>query len=387
MTDHMRPETDAGRPRRVLIVCQLDSFANGVKPRALEHFLRSRGHDVTLLDTYSLSRASTVFGSPLRKLPRPRLRHVALYATEAANRVLTQRFAPIRRCFTYYVAQAYIRLRRRILGTTLALDEFDLVICEHPHDAGLLELKTSATTLYDCPTPFADELMYEGQLTKRQHAKFRRSESQLFEQVDALSFGWESYARYAKEEYGISGNNLLQLNWGCNLSDRRAHFADPPRVVYLGSLSSKFIDLALLARLGQLYPHIDVNGGPPPPDSLNLNFRGWAPPSVLESYQFGLITCTQDELRRSGFSAKHLDYLSYGLPVLVPVWRRHLDLLQGSIPYDEMSFVSVIDSLSCEKEWQRASDDAYEQAKRLTWDRTLRPLDDLLGPGRQTRRP
>jgi hypothetical protein len=44
---------------------------------------------------------------------------------------------------------------------------------------------------------------------------------------------------------------------------------------------------------------------------------------VLLSYQAGLITCTRDELRRDGFSAKHLQYLAHGLPVLAPEWRRH----------------------------------------------------------------
>jgi hypothetical protein len=62
------------------------------------------------------------------------------------------------------------------------------------------------------------------------------------------------------------------------------------------------------------------------------------------------VTCTKDELRRDGFSAKHLQYLAYGLPVLVPVWRRHLDLMRGSVAYDEGTFCSMIDALSGELE-------------------------------------
>jgi hypothetical protein len=127
-----------------------------------------------------------------------------------------------------------------------------------------------------------------------------------------------------------------------------------------------------------LYRGIDVYGGPPPDPALGLNYRGWSPPTILEDYQFGLITCTKDELRRDGFSAKHLDYLAYGLPVLVPSWRRHLNLIQGSFPYDEETFVEVVEDLSKPEQWQAASDAAYEQGVRLSWNRTLQPLDDLL---------
>jgi hypothetical protein len=200
----------------------------------------------------------------------------------------------------------------------------------------------------------------------------------LFESVDGLSFSWESYARYALNHYGISGRNLRQLNWGCVPVSRRVRFASPPRVIYLGSLSSQYINLPLLSRLSKLYPHIDVYGGPPPGPALELNYLGWASPDVLEQYQFGLITCTKDELRRDGFSAKHLDYIAYGLPVLVPAWRRHLELLRGSVPYEEDTFASLIESLSTEERWQRKSDEAYAQAQALTWERTLTPLNRLL---------
>jgi hypothetical protein len=253
-----------------------------------------------------------------------------------------------------------------------------LVICEIPHDAGILTVPTSARTLYDCPTPWADELYFEDRLTDRQHRKLRRLEIELFESVTRLAFHWESYARYAIERYGIDGRNLITLNWGCAPSAQRAQFSDPPRVVYLGSLGSKFIDLPLLSRLTKLYPHIDVYGGPPPDPALGLNFLGYAPPTVLGQYQLGLITCTKDELRREGFSAKHLQYLAYGLPVLVPAWRRHMDLLRGSVAYDEHTFSAVIGALSKQDEWQRVSDEAYAQAERLTWDETLRPLDAFL---------
>jgi hypothetical protein len=364
--------------RRVLIVCQLDEFANGVKPLEVERYLRERGHEVHLVDTYYLSRASSAPGSLGSKLPHPRPKRALLYAVQVAARVLTRRWRYGRRHLSYYVLLADYRLRRSILGASLPLDDYDLVICEIPHDAGILTVPTSARTLYDCPTPWADELYFEGRLTDGQHRKLRRLETEVFESVTRLSFWWESYARYVGRVYGIGGHNLMTLKYGCTPVAQRARFSDPPRVVYLGSLSSKFIDLPLLSTLTKLYPHIDVYGGPPPDPALGLNFLGYASPSILAQYQLGLITCTKDELRREGFSAKHLQYLAYGLPVLVPAWRRHMDLLRGSVAYDEDTFASVVGALSKRDEWQRVSDEAYVQAERLTWDRTLCSLDDLL---------
>lgn len=364
--------------RRVLLVCQLDGYANGWRPVEIVRFLRDRGHDVHVVNTYFLSRASAKTDSLRNKLPHLHPKRLALYAAEVASLLFTRRWNFGRRRLSYYFLRADCRLRRSILGSLLPLDDFDLIISATPHDAELLMVPTSAHTFFDCPQPWTDELYHEGKLTERQHGKLRRRERDVFGSVDFLSFAWESYARYAIKHYGISDHNLRQLNWGCIPADQRAEFGDPPRIVYLGSLSSRFINLPLLSRLTKMYPYIDVYGGPAPDPSLGLNYLGWASPTVLQQYQLGLITCTQDEIRRDGFSAKHLQYLAYGLPVLVPVWRRHMDLLRGSVAYDESTFASVINALSNEEEWRRVSDEAYAQAGRLTWDKTLEPLDALL---------
>lgn len=365
--------------RRVLIVAQLDGHANSVKPLAIEKYLRELGHDVHLVDTNCLARASGRPGSLGRMLPGSlRPARLTLYANDVASKLLTRRRGFGRRHLSYYVLMADHHLRRRILSGRLRPDDYDFVICETPFDSGVLTTAARAQTLYDCPNPWADEVWCEGRLTDRQHRRFRRWETRFLEGMEHLSFSWESYARYAQHQYGISGRNFVQLNWGCAPQEERARFADPPRVAYLGSLSSQFIDPELLARLARLYPRLHVYGSPPPDPDLGLDYRGYASPDVLRDYQFGLITCTRDLLRREGFSAKHLHYLSYGLPVLVPGWRRHLDLLRGSVPYTEETFAAVIEGLRDPARWRRASDEAYEQARRLDWNLTLEPLRELL---------
>jgi hypothetical protein len=253
-----------------------------------------------------------------------------------------------------------------------------LLICETPHDSELLTRPSAAHTLYDCPTPWADELYTDGRLTARQRTRLRRWETRIFESVDYLAFHWESYARYAVDHYEISGRNLVTLNWGCRPAAKRAEFDNPLRIVYFGSLGGRSLDLPLLSRLSRMYPYIDVFGGPPPDPALGLNYLGYAQPSVLAQYQLGLITSEVNEIRLYGFSAKHPQYLAYGLPVLVPAARRYLELLRGSVPYDEQTFLEIVKGLSDEEEWRRVSDEAYAQARRLDWDETLRPLEALL---------
>ncbi len=358
-------------------MCELDGYANGWKPVEIERFLRGRGHDVHIANALHLGRASAVSGSIGSKLPGLSPRKVALYLVQLASLLFSRRWKYTRRRLSYYLIRADSRLRRSILRASLPLDDFAMVICEHPADSEIMLVSTSARRLYDCMTPWADELYHEGMLTEKQHARFRVYEAEIMESADLLSFSWETYAPYSVTHYGISGQNFLQLNWGCTPSRERVRFSKPPRIVLLSSLSSNFINLPLLARLSRLYP-IDVYGGPEPDPSLGLNYLGWAPPSVLADYQIGLITCSTDELRRDGFSAKNLQYIAHGLPVLVPAWRRHMHLIRGSIPYDEETFLSVVEALKDEREWRRVSDDAYEQAQKLTWDETLRPLEEAL---------
>jgi hypothetical protein len=342
--------------KRVLIVGELDGYANGQVSVEIEQFLRRRGHDVRLANAYHLGRASDRKGAFASKLPAPAPRKLALYLVQLAA-LLTRRRPWGRRRLSYPLIRADLHLRRKILAKDLPLDDFDMIIGAHPADSELTFEPTPARKLYDCQTPWADELFYEGKLTERQHRRFRAREARVMEAADLLSFSWETYAGYSVEHYGISGRNFCQLNWGCTRSPARVRFQNPPRIVFLSSLSSNFINLPLLSRLSKLYP-IDVYGGPPPDPALGLNYLGWAPPSVLVDYQIGLITISTDPLRCAGFSAKNLQYIAHGLPVLVPAWRRNMHLIRGSIPYTEESFLSVIESLRDEQEWRRVSDEA-----------------------------
>src|SRR5215203_1565814 len=66
--DSSRPNTG----QRIVLICQMDGFANGIRPVELARFLRDRGHEVQIVDTYLLSRASPQAGTLRSLLPRSR---------------------------------------------------------------------------------------------------------------------------------------------------------------------------------------------------------------------------------------------------------------------------------------------------------------------------
>ena len=78
--------------KRILIVAELDGFANGQKPVEIQRYLRSRGHHVEIANAYYLGRASDDRNSRLRKLPSLRPREFLLYLIQLASLVFTRRW-------------------------------------------------------------------------------------------------------------------------------------------------------------------------------------------------------------------------------------------------------------------------------------------------------
>ncbi|MGA3218653.1 MAG: hypothetical protein ABSE77_06195 [Acidimicrobiales bacterium] len=170
----------------------------------------------------------------------------------------------------------------------------------------------------------------------------------------------------------------LDCSYGVTKKNVRARFAREPKVVFLGSLEGAWVNVELLERLSERYV-IDVWGGPAPRRHRGLRYRGYAPTlDILAEYQIGLVTISDDPLRRLSFSSKQLEYFSYGLPVLVPAWRSDELLASGSLPYTEETFVDQVAILSDGAVWQAKSSRALELAGEFSWDAALRPLTELL---------
>ena len=369
---------------KVLIICHPDGFANGVKPGKLEEYLRAKGCRVELYSTTYLSRAGKTGLAAV--LPGPTPRHLALYLVEAVAVVIgwlgkLQRGGS-RTLTKDSVKKPWMQLRGAILQANLTPAGYDMIICESGCDIAFLAGKRLASTqILDLPSPGAEEIYFGGQISRRGYRKLRDYEASLYARADRIGFHWHTYSTYVKKTK-YDGPNFIDLSYGVDLPAMRASFKAQPRIVFMGHLGGYWIDPPLLIRLCKLYPHIDVYGGPRLAE-LGDNYKGYSPTTdVLAGYQFGLITLSDDPLRRNGFSSKQLRYYSYGLPVLSPNWHWDSVLDEAALLYDEKNFRHLIHEYSDQQKWTELSGKALKIARHYDWEEVLRPLDTLLPPAR-----
>jgi hypothetical protein len=334
------------------------SNANAVRPLEVRGYLEARGHEVVPVDLLDLAYTKVV------RIKEPFMSHGLRHGLLGGKAMVSQmrKWADV--------------IQREVLD----VDRFDAIICMSFLHAHILTRDLPCIKIYDCPTPAVDELEYSGEYSDEVIEALRKEEMDIYRSSDHVLFHWDTYREYVRK-YRYDGPNLVTLSYGCHLKDERARFAQPPRAVYLGYLGGYWAGLDMLSTLSRKEVcDIDVYGFPRPDKDLGLNYKGFADGTdILTEYQLGLITCSRDRLRSEGFSAKHLEYISYGLPVLVPEWRTGLELIKGSVPYNEENFGQVVAWLSDEDNWTGLSDQAYEQAKDLSWDNTLKGLEGICG--------
>ena len=207
---------------------------------------------------------------------------------------------------------------------------------------------------------------------------------EAFETSDYVTFAWHTYEEYHRR-YIYDGPNILSNpfgGWsGCETHSKRAAFRFPPAIQYLGGLERYYNNMELLSQLTKSIPYVlDVYGSPQPARKYKLRYMGTMPhvESTLTKYQFGLNTVTSEILRRNGFSSKIFTYLSYGLPCLFNDWEEFPKELNGCVPYNEENFCNVIESFFEKSAWEDLSNEAYNQAHDLRWEKMLSPLLDIL---------
>ncbi len=366
--------------KRVVLIHLPDAFANGEKPRRIKEFLERHGYRVDECTTGSLTRLGAGAAS---RLPRPTPTGVSAYVHEALYTLASTRRTRRSQAVAARALKRLIKLRGALLARRLRGRGYDLLICESNLDQGLfLRERVAAVQVLDLPAPLAEELYHGGILDEAGFAGLRSLEQRSYAAADHLAFHWHTYRTYVQTTK-YRGENFLGLGYGAPVQAEglRARHATPPRIVFLGYLSGYWVNLPLLERLCALYPHIDIYGGPAPSGPLARHYRGYSPDSagrsgkdVLADYQFGLVTISDDELRRHSFSSKHLDYISYGLPVLTPAWRPDPVLEPSSVYFTAENFLDRIGEFAAEPAWRAKSEAALASAAELSWDAALRPL-------------
>ncbi len=364
--------------KTAIIICSMDAFANGDKPKKMQSFLESHGFEVRLHSTATLTRRGT--GTFSKFLPPLNSQGMLAFFFEGLFLVMSGKPSKFAKGIVAFALARTLALRGALLARQLRGQKYDLLICENNLDeAFLLHKRVGKVQVLDLPSPQAEELYYGGSLTQSGFAELQKLEKKIYARADRLAFHWHTYADFVKATK-YDGKNFFDLGYGAPTptTDKRALYNKEPRVIFFGYLKGYWVNLPLLEKLCELYPNIDIYGGPPPTGPLAKHYKGYAPTKdVMADYQFGLITITDDELRRHSFSSKHLDYFAYGLPVLTPEWRQDSQLEDGSIYFTPENFLAQLKKYSTPKKWQEKNAAALKIADDLAWDKVLQPLLSL----------
>ena len=357
------------KQKNIAILCTLDAFANAIRPMELKKALEANGHTVTLISQGKIVAGPT---PPTVQHSNKIFSYITTRLTKIFDSVVNGKL------YHYYFL---LKLKKNAHHVIPLLEKsmFDVIIIENHLQAYVMKEVKNVPYILDFDAPLIDELMYSGKINQDSYKELTRIFTQIYKNATYINFQWHTYSNYIKENV-YNGDNFVEVNFGCipKAQTLRAKYSAKPKIICLGYLAGKWVNLPLLSRLSKLYD-IDVYGGPVPDKKWELNYRGYAPSTnVLKEYQFGLITISQDKLRQSSFSSKHLEYLSFGLPVLTPDWRKDSILEDVSIYYNESNFLSQIEHYSQKKRWKDMSERSYQKAQILSWDTVLRPLVRLV---------
>ena len=354
--------------KNIIIIGNLDGYANSVRPVEIKNFLEKQGHKISILDTHHLGRSSA--------LGSWKYLHYFIQTIITLENLL---LSNLDKYFYFYFLIIDMKIRAFLVTKIIIKGNYDIVICENSLHTLITTKNIPCYIILDLPAPIAEELYYSNKLSLNLYNKLNNLFKVIYKNADKVTFHWNIYNNYIKQN-NYNGENIFELNWGCKPQPfiNRAKYNIRPKIIFLGYLAGQWVNLPLLSKLSKLYP-IDVYGGPPPDKKWGLNYKGYAPSTgVLKDYQFGLISISKDKLRKSSFSSKHLEYLSFGLPVLTPDWRKDTALEDVSIFYNENNFLTVLKKYSEKKLWDEISERSFKKAKGWEWEKVLNPLCNII---------
>lgn len=362
--------------KTALIIYQNDQLANTVRAEKISHALQERGLHVQLLDAKKYFDVYLDFdlepGKKWRKFLYYKLHRLHFFL----QFFYREKKLPL---------PASLERRGQALSLATQVQKAQIIICQSNSDmAVLLHLRKDQIAIFDTPTPYSFELEYGPTLIPPSELRqLRKLEEAVYKTANLVTFNWPTYRQFVEQHQHFRFHNYLQGSSGCEQVEQIAQFRKKPKVVFVGNLDDYWANSEELIQLVNSSPFvIDLYGATQNTDIKKMpQYRGYisaATQKVLAQYQFGLITLSKDPLRKQGFSAKHLLYLSYGLPVLCPRWRRDQILGPATIAYDPRSFVNDLTPYLKQKNWDQKHQHAVRLARQLSWDRTLAAFADKI---------
>jgi hypothetical protein len=355
------------RPRPITIVNHSDNGANSKRLNSVNNFLTSHHLFVKTLDSHT----------EFQKVIAGR-RYLLTYGFSLLKYRFLKRICEYRhQDIGPALLVETMELKSQIIDHILRSNHSSLVIVQNPEDMLVATISPRPyKVLYDSPTLFYRELELNSDYTPKTVKTIKSMESKVYLQSDFTAFHWYTYFKIAKN-YGLKVRHPLLLNWGCEDTIDHAKFNKKAKIVHLGKLNSYWVNPQLLTSIASK-TNLDIFSYEKPQSNFYpklSRFKGYLPKeSDISKYQFGLITLSKDDLRSSGFSAKYLLYLSYGLPVLCPDWRYDPLLSSATIYYNETNIKEILEKYRDPVLWQKKHLAALKLSNKLSWKKTLKNL-------------
>jgi glycosyltransferase involved in cell wall biosynthesis len=335
-----------------------DPMATGQRGRAIAGFLRRRGHEVEVLapDPWRLRDFSRFRFSLLSRLRR---------------RVSGRRSLP--HLWEYVADEMEARVRA---------GAYDAVIARAHPVSYVLTRGLACRKVVDVANVGYLELYYSGGADPAEVEETHRRELDVYRAADAVLLPNAGLASFFRR-YVLDSAKVISVRLGCDPAAARAEFSPTPRIVYAGSYYY-FQDPLLMARLVARSPYpIHFYGKADPNRTFlpsRLDYRGYEPTlDFLAGYQIGLVTVSQDWLRRHSPATKVPSYFAHGLPVLFPRWMEEGYEYPAAVAYDEDDFArQAVQIASDPAIWSDLGRQALETAAGLRWDDVLQPLLGVL---------
>lgn len=348
----------------IFIINHFDRAANQERLEAVSKFLNDNNFTTKIIDSQELfdqkiNHFSGFFVSPFYFIYY-RLIRLLIYKLQLSS--LSS--------LLYYLKFVY---RGKLVSQTLKRQHAKICLIQSPEDLTSCLNDPKTNYIYDLPTVLSEELKEGKKINKYIFKKIRKLEHQVFQKNVPISFHWYSILNYA-QKINLKPKNSFILNWGCYPQAKTSHYSLHPKIVHIGNVNSPWVNQKLLKQIQTKNP-VDIYSYEKPNIENDIKTLGFLKDlSKLSEYQFGLITISKDKLRSNSFSAKHLTYISYGLPVFCPEWRQDPLLKSATIYYNENNFESQIKKYSQKKFWLKKHQAALKLAKKINWNQTLEPI-------------
>lgn len=352
----------------IFIINNLDHGANEERTVAVSNFLKQKSFSVNIIDSKKLviqniNNLVNFFRYPL------------IYFKYRLFRILISKLKISK--FKPHLLYWQMIFRGKLIKNYLIKNHAKIVISQYSEDIFCALNPKPYKIILDIPTIFSEEIKFKYPKNKKIINKIEKLEKNIFRQNNSICFHWYSFLNLAKKINKKPKNDFI-LNWGCSLQKQTAKFENNAKIIYLGNLNDPWINSPLLESIQQnsIIP-LDIYSYEKPNKKIykKLETNGFMKNlKNISNYQFGLLTFTDDQLRNNGFSAKHLMYLSFGLPVLCPEWRKDKLLAPATIYYNQKNFNQEIKKYSLKKNWLKKHHAALKIAKKMQWSKNLIPL-------------